>query len=327
MRYQGLSPRVRGNLRVRLAGPREPGSIPACAGEPPRPPQRTDNRRVYPRVCGGTHMRLNAKMTIEGLSPRVRGNPLPRLRLTDLVGSIPACAGEPPFDNVNDNHFRVYPRVCGGTHPIIGENGYKLGLSPRVRGNRAEEVGTKVERGSIPACAGEPRSPPSRSPRTRVYPRVCGGTAWRRCGSGSSGGLSPRVRGNPRLSQARRLVRGSIPACAGEPPCRIPQLALAGVYPRVCGGTRMYWRVHSQITGLSPRVRGNRLIETSTKMDDGSIPACAGEPQFGAAPLSTCWVYPRVCGGTQIVNALTPPSEGLSPRVRGNHRGAIGCGW
>ena len=30
------------------------------------------------------------------------------------------------------------------------------------------------------------------------------------------------------------------------------------------------------------------------------------------------WVYPRVCGGTQMLTAIAPANCGLSPRVRGN---------
>ncbi len=53
-RWTGLSPRARGNPAVLKAVPQRNGSIPACAGEP-RPFSRLgDDRRVYPRVRGGT---------------------------------------------------------------------------------------------------------------------------------------------------------------------------------------------------------------------------------------------------------------------------------
>ena len=51
------------------------GSIPACAGEP-----------FYHKISGSWS---------QGLSPRVRGNPLPVRTLCPLTRSIPACAGEP----------------------------------------------------------------------------------------------------------------------------------------------------------------------------------------------------------------------------------------
>ena len=50
-----------------------------------------------------------------GLSPRVRGNPMPVLGGLTLRGSIPACAGEPWLRPKQDSLGKVYPRVCGGT--------------------------------------------------------------------------------------------------------------------------------------------------------------------------------------------------------------------
>ena len=52
-------------------------SIPACAGEPPCPIAINKEKKVYPRVCGGTE---EAEEMVEqgvGLSPRVRGNLFP----------------------------------------------------------------------------------------------------------------------------------------------------------------------------------------------------------------------------------------------------------
>ena len=50
---------------------------------------------VYPRVCGGTPKVEALTGRYEGLSPRVRGNPI-RVKKKSLSDrSIPACAGEP----------------------------------------------------------------------------------------------------------------------------------------------------------------------------------------------------------------------------------------
>ena len=253
-RWSGLSPPVRGNRIVHsLSGgsdgdPHGLGSIPACAGEPMfRTQVARMSARVYPRLCGGTfpqrrhqeppwtrglsppvrgnHFVISQwRRRWRGLSPPVRGNPPARYRAPRLVsGSIPACAGEPHFES--------------GSNPAI-----HLGLSPPVRGNPTGMAAYFKRNGSIPACAGEPfrfqRMPAGRS---RVYPRLCGGTDdW------------PTNVGKNRV--------GSIPACAGEP--RIGPLASAS------------------LAGLSPPVRGNPddsrfWIGRSWRR---SIPACAGEP-------------------------------------------------
>ena len=112
---EGLSPRVRGNLRRSPAGRSPHRSIPACAGEPSSSVSAACMISVYPRVCGGTPSTIQAGVYHSGLSPRVRGNL--HLALADLaeLGSIPACAGEPRPRTAPSQPSAVYPRVCGGT--------------------------------------------------------------------------------------------------------------------------------------------------------------------------------------------------------------------
>ena len=154
--FNGLSPRVRGNLVVyRKFSWR---SIPACAGEPPAPPTPRNRPRVYPRVCGGTpHDSVRLSITC-GLSPRVRGNHRCSPLANNGLRSIPACAGEPKLSRQEKIIEKVYPRVCGGTvmPPILALEA--MGLSPRVRGNP----------GDVGLVTG--RKPIGLSPRVRGNP-------------------------------------------------------------------------------------------------------------------------------------------------------------
>ena len=79
----------------------------------------------------------------------------------------------------------------------------------------------------------------------------------------------------------------------------------------------MMWAL-GRMRGLSPRVRGNRDVEQHRRAAAGSIPACAGEPILPMPLLDQPKVYPRVCGGTHTTDAPPGPTEGLSPRLRGN---------
>ena len=100
------------------------------------------------------------------------------------------------MDIVITRPIRVYPRVCGGT-PLLGSQSEMYsGLSPRVRGNRHNQVAGVGMQGSIPACAGEPAVQGEGEDGCEVYPRVCGGTPQDRALRDFSHGLSPRVRGN-----------------------------------------------------------------------------------------------------------------------------------
>ena len=113
-------------------------------------------------------------------------------------------------------------------------------------------------------------------------------------------------------------MRGSIPACAGEPiPAYCWDIA-SGVYPRVCGGTATLDLEYADHHGLSPRVRGNLDQERVIAFVNGSIPACAGEPLSISGSWRIHEVYPRVCGGTRVADRQNRGHEGLSPRVRGN---------
>ena len=131
----GLSPRVRGNPMMSIAGRHRGRSIPACAGEPVALIHCSLLLVVYPRVCGGTQetgIRVNAR---QGLSPRVRGNPMVWSDQATCWRSIPACAGEPRNRPGLGEVSQVYPRVCGGTQIDARGRGRGQGLSPRVRGN------------------------------------------------------------------------------------------------------------------------------------------------------------------------------------------------
>ena len=188
-----------------------------------------------------------------------------------------------------------------------------------MRGNRRLRVLEICREGSIPACAGEPARPHSSAPWPRVYPRVCGGTRRSCAWPWHRRGLSPRVRGNQATTCLWTAWRGSIPACAGEPGIPVGQPQLTTVYPRVCGGTAAMRGRSRRPAGLSPRVRGNRPVLLYPLRSIRSIPACAGEPIHGVGSQSHAAVYPRVCGGTEWDGLGWQRSEGLSPRVRGNH--------
>ena len=176
MTGRGLSPRGRGNLLTVQGNGSERRSIPAWAGEPRRRPFPSCPSRVYPRVGGGTRPLPARRAPNAGLSPRGRGNPGWQARIPVRNGSIPAWAGEPCPSAQARAVCRVYPRVGGGTDMagILGREG--RGLSPRGQGNRGHTEGQRGADGSIPAWAGEPLVRSGGPGRSRVYPRVGGGT-------------------------------------------------------------------------------------------------------------------------------------------------------
>ena len=81
------------------------------------------------------------------------------------------------------------------------------------------------------------------------------------------------------------------------------------------------------MAGLSPRVRGNRVMRQSHAIIGWSIPASAGEPAVQSSGRYQLEVYPRECGGTDGPCWWEYCSHGLSPRVRGNQRTILLSQW
>ena len=235
-------------------------------------------------MCGETLGGNGDLIPRGGLSPRVRGNRSPAESVDHSTGSIPACAGKPSGIRRVTRSRRVYPRVCGETELVHVATLGRGGLSPRVRGNQTRQAEPLVVPGSIPACAGKPHARSTSRGRSRVYPRVCGETAWWWCSCGLLGGLSPRVRGNRSIAAARSRGVGSIPACAGKPRRDSRCHGCRRVYPRVCGETKTELSTITRSQGLSPRVRGNRPPSATRRTCTRSIPACAGKPRRGSGP-------------------------------------------
>ncbi len=192
-----------------------------------------------------------------GLSPRTRGNHSRNGVEQDIVGSIPAHAGEPFLYNIRLVLVRVYPRARGGTIRRLDTSMIPRGLSPRTRGNPGQDAGREALHGSIPAHAGEPAVPTRPPISSTVYPRARGGTGIKALVSTSSMGLSPRTRGNLCRGSWPTAETGSIPAHAGEPLLAPLAVSQQTVYPRARGGTSRGVHGISATTGLSPRTRGN----------------------------------------------------------------------
>ena len=206
----------------------------------------------------------------------------------------------------------------GGTIVLVAMLIGLGGLSPLARGNRLVHAQGSVLQGSIPACAGEPHMTRRSAHLRRVYPRLRGGTSAKPWVCWPRSGLSPLARGNPPRTGSAWRLPGSIPACAGEPPCGIGWRQSTRVYPRLRGGTSTSQPLSLSHAGLSPLARGNRWRADGWQHQEGSIPACAGEPAFLSHSVSVLGVYPRLRGGTAYWQRAYQRRLGLSPLARGN---------
>ena len=211
------SPLARGSPSRIVVGMGITGSIPARAGEPRASASRGRGCGVDPRSRGGALAFSVALAVQTGRSPLARGSLDQHLARPLRLGSIPARAGEPAPCCVIHVPEGVDPRSRGGAGFYCTEARSASGRSPLARGSRAEIVGRQVARGSIPARAGEPRSPRSRATRQRVDPRSRGGAGILVIHIPARPGRSPLARGSRRHRHRGQRSVGSIPARAGEP--------------------------------------------------------------------------------------------------------------
>ena len=187
-----------------------------------------------------------------------------------------------------------------------------------MRGNHCHQCLRAVYGGPIPACAGQPISVPLYKCDITAYPRVCGAAFRRLRFPSPNSGLSPRVRGSQPKIAICVITCGPIPACAGQPEHFRIQPLSTGAYPRVCGAASVSDPLAVFVQGLSPRVRGSRVMPSKAIRTLRPIPACAGQPARLTERPRASRAYPRVCGATyrRLLQCLR--LRGLSPRVRGN---------
>ncbi len=282
----------RGTARTLDAGPSPPargspltigdsatslGSIPACAGEPWTGAPASDRARVHPRLRGGALSQRGRNGANMGPSPPARGS-LPHHRaVIGAEGSIPACAGEPCCETLGYFLRRVHPRLRGGAGVWPLASAHVRGPSPPARGSPQPLTNASPPGGSIPACAGEPRSAPRAQTPRGVHPRLRGGAYVPPARPGIPSGPSPPARGSRRHPPTPRIDRGSIPACAR--------------------GAGWDGRPLLAYEGPSPPARGSRPSVAPDSDVKGSIPACAGEPSAEASRGRPRRVHPRLRGG------------------------------
>ena len=214
---------------------------------------------------------------------------------------------------------KVYPRECGAAFIDMIPLRQSEGLSPRVRGSPRQSQSCICRWGSIPASAGQPRCSPPTTQDWRVYPRECGAALSIIEDDIKMEGLSPRVRGSLQFRHSFLLYGRSIPASAGQPMLVGDVRRMPPVYPRECGAAHIRCKSTPTVSGLSPRVRGSRVLNGGIAPGTGSIPASAGQPGTARGRTSRPGVYPRECGAAGNMLTCLRTRRGLSPRVRGSH--------
>ena len=191
------------------------------------------------------------------------------------------------------------------------------GSSPRLRGTPGGADVHLGEVGIIPALAGNTAVRRSVSCSPWDHPRACeehyGENEEKRYKAGSS----PRLRGTLRNGCLDDLMKGIIPALAGNTSARSSPPSPTGDHPRACGEHRDYLAVKFGPVGSSPRLRGTQGPADERIWWPGIIPALAGNTRQAGVRSRRPSDHPRACGEHKKWFNSIKRERGSSPRLRG----------
>ena len=273
----GPSPLARGKRDVICFASACSRIIPARAGETRRSHSTQPRFWDHPRSRGGNLAEMVRADAEKGPSPLARGKRGRRRPRLFELGTIPARAGETGCAVMPVRMPGDHPRSRGGNGACGRRAYWPAGPSPLARGKRGRLRKRKIKHGTIPARAGETSHRPVLFESVGDHPRSRGGNAAAWAAAVSDLGPSPLARGKPEAVLPTWLVRGTIPARAGETRRVLPVPRRRWDHPRSRGGNSRPSTSVSALRGPSPLARGKPTSSMSLSVGAGTIPARAGE--------------------------------------------------
>ena len=130
-------------------------------------------------------------------------------------------------------------------------------------------------------------------------------------------GSSPHARGTPWKLQVGGAFSGIIPACAGNTFPLMISPPFGGDHPRMRGEHCSNRSFSSPCQGSSPHARGTHSGSPWVPLDQGIIPACAGNTWSRCRAHPSRRDHPRMRGEHLSTCSVTSAKKGSSPHARG----------
>ena len=147
--------------------PADAGNTCSRSGPAPRPGD-------HPRGCG-EHQSFQSRLyRFQGSSPRMRGTLDELVAFVQILGIIPADAGNTHAWRLSASAWRDHPRGCGEHFSVVCWTHSRRGSSPRMRGTLIDYEDFRPGTGIIPADAGNTLPWCSLNRAGWDHPRGCG---------------------------------------------------------------------------------------------------------------------------------------------------------
>ena len=252
-----------------------------------------------------------------GSSPLARGTRAGRLDLVGQGGLIPARAGNTLRRAVSCTLHRAHPRSRGEHERWDLKNLAVQGSSPLARGTPGRRDFRGVQRGLIPARAGNTGYLNFWLTVLRAHPRSRGEHTVTPHAFNDSGGSSPLARGTRSEGRSAGVVSGLIPARAGNTYRRFTASAFCRAHPRSRGEHPLPGNPSTPDAGSSPLARGTSAIRFPVFIMCRLIPARAGNIKPTRRGWVWCSAHPRSRGEHAKSTRRRKPAHGSSPLARG----------
>ena len=192
---QGSSPRIRGELGIKIPMDLVGGIIPANTGRISAELHHRRQSPDHPREYGENLMVVIGLGPFEGSSPRIRGECVAEHPRVAGQGIIPANTGRMDWLLADTQACTDHPREYGENKPSASSLVAWLGSSPRIRGEYSCTRTLGMRDRIIPANTGRICLRRSKSAIGTDHPREYGENFGVWFGFVFEAGSSPRIRG------------------------------------------------------------------------------------------------------------------------------------
>ncbi len=219
---------------------------------------------------------IGMRVSERGSPPHTRGAPRPLCRHLVDTGITPACAGSTrQSDMVQLDALGSSPHARGAHERLLLDPVHRR-IIPACAGSTVDGKPPRSASTDHPACAGNTRPRPRRSPATRESSMHARG-----------------ARGHRRRSITMSRI---IPACAGSTDPALTDAAAPQGHPRMRAEHILDKSLTVTLQGSSPHARGALGRLPGRHRSPGIIPACAGSTRAMRSPRRRRRDRPRMRG-------------------------------